>query len=83
LARVRLQVCATCALIEPYIRASLERLSAAHRDAVEIVPEKCLDVCEKLGALKLGEEVLLLAEAEIHTLEEKVAAALQGEEPAG
>jgi hypothetical protein len=74
--KVTLKVCKTCALPEPYLRASLERLKAAHGDSLKLIERKCLDVCREWAAVQLGREVIVVAESEVGGFEAKISAAV-------
>lgn len=69
---VRLEVCICCALKEQHIAGAVARIRSQHGERVEIVERKCLDVCKEYGAVKLGEEVMLIKPGDEVELEERV-----------
>jgi hypothetical protein len=82
MAKITLRACEGCALSQPYLRESVARLIATHGDALAVVSEECLDVCLELGAFKLGEEPLLVAEDGVKDFEAAISeAVLRGASP--
>jgi hypothetical protein len=78
MAKITLRACEGCALSQPYLRESVARLIATHGDDLSVVAEECLDVCLELGAFKLGEEPLLVAEDGVLDFEAAIAEAVGG-----
>lgn len=69
------QVCSCCALTQGFIADAIARLRADFGDRLEIAPKKCLDICQD-GAVKIGEEIMVVTEAKVGEFEAKVRAAL-------
>jgi hypothetical protein len=72
MANAKLEVCACCAMKEPYIAEAVNRLKAEYRDKLDVLPRKCLDICQDFGAVKLGDEVMTLRQEDMPAFEARV-----------
>jgi hypothetical protein len=75
LSTLTVQVCSCCALTQGFIAEAIGRLKAEFGARLEVEPKKCLDICQD-GAVKIGEEMMVVTEAQVGTFEAKVRAAL-------
>lgn len=70
------QVCSCCALTQRFIADAIARLQAEFGARLEIAPKKCLDICQD-GAVKIGDEIMVVTTANVAEFEAKVRAALR------
>lgn len=69
------QVCSCCALTQGFIADAIARLKAEFGDRLEIAPKQCLDICQD-GAVKIGEEIMVVTVEKVAEFEAKVRTAM-------